>query len=238
GGELFRARYDTKAPALEDISPALDRGLLLRPSSGDPAAAAGEVLYRELFTSLGREAEALRDEKWAQAPPPPAAFLQTAGGRALLCPGRRVLGRAVRRLSAGLLERWAREEPQDLGPAIRQALLDRLGEQRLDPPGALADLQADWARRLGKAPAETAAGWREALAPAAAPWLLDLPRVHKVLRQMDQFLGNPEEEGMQPAAAPVAAREAAEAVGLRGQGLLAGLIADYLERPGHRLGAA
>jgi eukaryotic-like serine/threonine-protein kinase len=226
-GELFEARYEARGLALESSQAPLDRMALLSPA-GDPAGAAGAFLCRELLTALGRETE--------EAPRP--GTFQTFGTAALESPGRRLLGPAVRRLCEALVGRWARKGAPDLGPAARQAIQDLLHEQKLDPQGALAHFQAECTRKLGKTPVEAATGWLESLAPAGSPWMLDLGRVPKVLRQLDGLLGTLDEETLQSPPVPAAIREAAEQTDRRARQLLRDLLLGYMDRPGYRLGGA
>src|SRR5262249_36627615 len=126
----------------------------------------------------------------------------------------------------------------DLAAQVRQEVQDHLRAQRLDPPGLLADLEAECSRMLSRAPQDIVAGWLEPVADPRTPWSFDLVRLRKVLGQIDQFLGPLRDEAAQhTATVPSALREVAEQIGTRGCGVLAGLFG-YLERPGYRLAAA
>jgi hypothetical protein len=244
GGEPFQARYDATAPPLQDAGPPFSRAVLLTvPSRAgaaaarDPAGAAAGYLYRELLTPLGREAERAREA--ALTAEAPAIPFQTFGMTVLASPRRRLFGSAAQRLGQALLDRWTRKGLPELGTLIRQEIQEQLRGHGLDPQSISDELQAECARKLGKPPENTIAGWIESVADARSPWSFDPPRVPKLLRQVDQFLGAPEEEGaLQTAPVPSTVREAAEQVSRRYRQALADLIAQYLDRPGYRLAGA
>jgi hypothetical protein len=249
GQEPFQALYDAKAAPLPlaalDPEPPFSRAVLLPAPPGEeaagpsPADLAGAYLSRELLTLLGREAEAARPAEADRAADPRGFTFQTFGLHVPTAPGPQALRPEAERLGQALLGQWLGKGPSDLGPRVRQEIQEGLRGQGLDPQGILAEWRAECTRQLGKVPEDTLAGLLEPVADSGAPWSFDLARVPKVLRQMEQFLGDPEEGTLQPGPVLAALRDAGERLGRRYRHFLCDLIGRYLDRPGYRLvGAA
>jgi hypothetical protein len=240
-GEPFHAQYESTAEPVEHHGPPLGRTIFFTApgSEGarDPAAVAGEYLYRELMTPLGREAEQARlfEPATLKSGTEPSLF-RAVGMTVLASPGRQCFWYAVRRLGGTLLQRWAGPTGADVRASIREEIQEHFQTQGLSPAGILAALQSESARKLGRTLEDRIAVCLEPVTNAAALGFHDLGTLKQALNQVDRFLGIAEEEGaLQSAQGPVIVREAAEQIGHHHHQVIDGLLAQYLDRPGYRL---
>ncbi len=234
-GGTFHAQYEAMAPPVEDRRPPFGRTILLS-GSGGPVAA-GECLYREMLTPLGREAEKVRVFQPATVKETSAPLLFQASGLTVLAsPGRQILQDGLRRLGQNLLERWMNPKSADLRTQVRMDVQTQMQAQGLNAQSILTDLQEECTRKLGRRPEDLVAGFLEPVAEAEAMGAFDPWRMRKALDQIDGFLGPLQEEGgMQSAPLPATVDRAAERLGQRYCQVLNGLVMHYLERPGYRL---
>ena len=115
-GTIFSARYALKEPLVTDTDPPFGRSFLV-PSTGDERKAresaghAAALLYRDLFTPLGRIVEARRPAPRPTAAVPPVASF---GLNRLSWPRRALVQQIARRLCLRIAQHWSSKDAAQL----------------------------------------------------------------------------------------------------------------------------
>jgi serine/threonine protein kinase len=228
--ETFKARYESKSPPLKDHGAPFVRCLFLPlPASYDAVSlqeltgTAGEYLYRELLTPLGRAADRRRAElaspprteqirrdkpEWigpATVPSDgsapgratmwagPVLSFQSFGLYALASSRRDLVRHSAIRLCQALADRWLVKSVPELAPALRIQMAGHFQAHRIDPPGVLDRLLAPCQERLEQLPEVVFAEWFAPLQEAAQAGTLESAAVFGFLQQADELLGSAQE---------------------------------------------
>jgi len=154
-GVTFSARYGTRDATITDPDPPFSRFILLSPPPDGEAeetltGLAGDFLYRDLVTPLGRTADACRAAP--QAPSSGLSF-QTFGLYRYSWPRRALLKRAARRFCQNLAQRWMNKDAKPLRETIKSRLQEEWAGKELGAESLIARLHAACERALGQ-PAE------------------------------------------------------------------------------------
>jgi hypothetical protein len=244
GGQPFFARYEARRPPLIDKEPPFRRCLFLGVSPDaeglgqrEASRLAGECLYRELLTPLGRQVDGCRPDP-ADLPEDrllPAKY-QTANLRVLASPRRQLVRRAARRLCRSLLEGWTVRSVPGLAEPIAAQLTVAFKEMRLEPEGLLGRLQAACTAELGR---DVMAEVEQVLAPLRAlpdQWAPDLVKAREAMAELDALLGAAHETvTMRAGRLPEALRKSAEEMVRELGPQLTDVALRYLGMPGYRL---
>jgi serine/threonine protein kinase len=170
-------------------------------------AQASHLLFTELCTPLGRIAEQRRQaRKHVPTATDVAVTVQLSRTYRICSPRRTILERAARRLCQRLVQRWMSKDAQPLRTAVQDWLARQWAELRLSPELLIEDLKEACQTALPQAPEEY---FQQTLAPlralaesaeknkggAAQPVSEETlaATVGRALRQLEQFLGVPEE---------------------------------------------
>jgi serine/threonine protein kinase len=274
-GTLFRAKYHENEPPLEDAAPPFGRCVMLRlpdetdeVATRDVVALAGQYLYRDLCSPLGRQADLVR----AGMPSPPwetrGLFYQTFGMYRLTWPRRELFELVGRRLCRRLVERWMSKDSKPLREGVQKwveeqwarhelgadVFIDRLGRECVQklgrpPESAFKEVLQSLVEKYGNGSANgtKSAG---ALGPRAptkvvlgtAPKQPEMAaeEVADALAQLDELLGSPGEDNSPEARGTIAQllREAAKSLSQFWGQKLAEMTVRLIEQPEFRLAGA
>jgi hypothetical protein len=254
-GQPFTARYEARNRALQDKDPPFSRCVLIPLPAGSESASlssltgmAGDYLYRELFTSLGRAADAARADPQhgagngqpAKTGPglPPRLRFQSFGLQVLSSPRRGLIRHAAERLCRTLTEKWTAASAEEQLAEIRQHLIHHLQSHQLNPQGMMEQLETACTKELGQDPREMFEQWMAPLDQKGGT-LPDPKQVRQVLQQTDHLLGaGGEANALRPGQITNMLRDRAEKVVRRSGPALTSFVLQYLNVPGYRWGAA
>lgn len=247
----FVARYDEKEPPLRDAAPPFNRCLMLplpeEAEEAGPCITAGQLLFRELASPLGRIVDQRRSEL-APSRAAREASCQTFGLYRFTFPRSELVRQVARRLCHRLVERWMSKDSKPLQEPVRNWVQEQWSSQELGAECFIAALQEHLTRRLGQEPEATFRAVLDTLlgapegedsktrtpAPVQPEMALD------VLKMLEELLGRPEQDALsqQPARIPDAIREAAAALVAKWGDKLSTLVAHLVEEPQYRLAGA
>ena len=269
-GARFRAQYAEREQAVEDSAPPFSRYFLLPlPDETDESASrevfdtAGQFLYRDLCTMLGREVDLAR----AEVPAPPwnarGRYYQTFG-LSQLCWPRAALCRQVGQcLCQMLVQRWLSKDSKLMREPIQEWVREQWSQLGLGAERWISRLRDRCQEALGKPPETIFHGLLEPLlnkvtqSPAtqrrgAAAIELTPEEIAPVLAQIEEWIGKPRDELLEsrPRAEDVGhdkqgpgrmievLREAAESALNEATQQLAELSVRLIEEPAYRLAGA
>ena len=275
GQTAFSAVYDISATAnatkpISEAGPPFERCFFLTLPGRTPSAPltlqdfpetvalAGQFLYRDIATPIGKATDAAR-EQWRRMAVQPSQTLlpsyQTLGLYRIVWPRKTLLDQAARRLCQRVVGRWMAKDASDLSDTLAtwaqeqwddcglrpESLIARhqeMCEQRLkqSPERMLQDVLNPLVKVLTPPPAPGNAG-----AAPATPYVLP---VVGALGALEKLLGLPEEcrsgnlAVAEPGAIEAALATVAAAVADAGDHQLTDLIVRLLEEPAFRLAGA
>jgi hypothetical protein len=269
-GTVFTARYHEREEPLEDPAPPLGRCVLLSlPEETDEAAArealalAGQYLFRDLCSPLGRTADLAR----AGVSCPPwesrGLYYQTFGLFRLSWPRAELFGAVARRLCQQLVTRWMSKDSKPVRQAAQEwvqdqwtaselgadAFIDRLGQlcvKKLGrpPESASRAVLQPLIERYGP-PKGSASGTPGALPPRApsrggTPVEVPVDELAEALAGLEEVLGRPgDENAADPTGSLVQViRSAADELVAAWGEKLAELPVRLIEKPEFRLAGA
>jgi len=195
-GTAFSARYALKEPAVTDGEAPFGRCLLL-PSTTDErkvrdvAGVAAGLLYRDLFTPLGRVVEARRPApRGAAGLPALAAY----GTNRLSWPRRALVQQISRRLCLRIAQHWASKDAAQLIDAVAGWAKEQWTKRQLGADRLLLCLKAACEGVMDdRAPEETfeeiVVNLGKNLPPGANP---DPARVRAALEEIEKLVGKPD----------------------------------------------
>ncbi len=266
---MFRAKYHEREAPVQDTEPPFSRCFLLpMPDEADETAmrelidSAGEFLYRDLCSPLGKAADLSR----AGLPAPPweqrGMFYQTFGLYSLTCPRHALLHEAGRRLCQRLVQRWMSKDSKPLRDAVQVCIQDQWARYELGSDAMIGRLRDACRDFLQKAPEDAFAAIVEPLAqhhaavgrtgsrqrpgekgcvsaPSEDPEQ-SVPDAATVLAELEGLLGNPREEnsGDAPGALVLRLRETSETLVADWGQKLAEISVRLIEEPEFRLAGA
>jgi hypothetical protein len=212
-GTLFSARYHDMEPPVEDTEPPFRPCVLLPlPEETDQAAVretmaqAGQYLFHELCSPLGKVAEQARRSHAGSAGVARGQAYQTFGLFQITWPRRKLLETVGRRLCSQLVERWMSKDNKPVREGVQSWVQERWARHELGADVFLNRLREDCATLLAQDP-ETA--YKEALQPtvdkyapprasskAAAAKCLDMAPedLADALKRLEEVLGTPPED--------------------------------------------
>lgn len=257
-GARFQAQYlDQEAP-LEDSNPPFSRYFLLplaeevdEVSNRELVDVAGQFLYRDLCTPLGRTVDLAR----AELHPPPWAvrgqYYQTFGLYQLTSPVQGVSRRMAHHLCQMLVRRWLNRDSKPLQAVIREQVQQKWTELGLGADQFISRLRESCQQRLGKPPESIIYQMIEPLvrrvtiSPAsmrlgASSVELTPDEIATVLQQIEKEIGKPKDEVTTepPGRMVLFLKEIAEAVTIEATQRLAEFTVRLVEDPDYRLAGA
>jgi len=262
-GTTFTARYHDKEPALRDAEPPFSRTVLLRlPDEGDDAATreahdlAGQLLYRDVATPLGRTADlgraGLSGPPWAER----GLYFETVGLYRLSWPRRELLHEIARHLCLRLVARWMSKDSKpvasrvtafvkaqwrdhNLGPEVFiERVRERLAERvRKDPETTLAALVEPLLRSIRATPPPPPKRWGQGTPPA---FEIPAEELGVVMEEVERLVGRPAEETLHDQAGELGGplRASVEELTAAWSQKLAEVTVRLLEEPDYRLAGA
>jgi serine/threonine protein kinase len=240
---IYSATFDESDDGYLDPAAPFTRAIMvpLPEPSNDPkptddaAAWAADFVCRDLVAPLGRAADAAR------------AKLDSAGGGEMICqtfganlfstPRRPLLDQVGKALTRQLLQSWLQGD-RSLQKGVRARLTEQLEKEELNPESLIAALQGACQQAVGVAPETAFAKFIKQAFPGPNP---EPSAVPKVLDQLHQIIGAPQEEDSDSAAAtPMIEALDAAAASLRKdwEQRLANLVRGMLDDPRFRLAGA
>jgi hypothetical protein len=156
GQEHFAAAYPDVGETISSQDPPFHRCLLLPlpPAGTSPrelAGRAGDFLYRDLTTPVGRAADGARATR---VPPARRMPLQTFGAYWFAVPHRLLLQRVAHRLCRRLVLHWRGQDEDALAKGIKDFIAGELGRRQLSPELLAGRLEQACARHRGQAAGE------------------------------------------------------------------------------------
>jgi len=253
----FTARYEAREPKVSASGPPFSRCILLASSlaaSSNPhpdAGVAGEFLFRELATPVGRLADLHRftdgpvdtnaNPSICSAPPVSSTSCwQSLGVCSLSWPWRELSRRCAARLCHTLVEAWSAKDLPQVEDPIRDHMQQFLEEQGLTVSSMYNALLAAAERAAQMPLPDLFQHWLTEARTKGQDGLLSPANVRHVLQRMTEFLGSPGETPVswQTAVLPPTLREAADAIIRDADEKLVGGALQFLETPGYRLAGA
>jgi hypothetical protein len=242
-GGLFKGRYHEHEPGIQDADPPFRRCMLLplppegnAHEMGQAAAQAGEFLWRDLFTPLGRTADAWRA---AREPAAKGVNFQTFGLYRYASPRRPLMREAARRICHGFVKQWMSKDAKPIAPAVTAWVNEHWSREEFGTEAFIMRLQDACNHAFGKSPD---AQFAAALAPIlqARDQTVDLAAVEQWLAELAKSLGSPLEEALSgpPGLVEQTLAEASEAVVQEWGQRLTELIVKLIEEPAYRLAGA
>jgi serine/threonine protein kinase len=256
-GNGFFARYLDKAPTVRDSEPPFLRTMLLplggesdEPGRRAPARLAGELLFRDLLSPLGRVADLARVGFGTGAWDQRGLYYQAFGLHYLSSPHRALLREAARGMCVRLVQRWISKDSAPVQQAALQWVDRHWFDDGWEASHLREDLQAVARFTLGQTPEASLAEVLEPLANAAAeeahdrrgrPRDLDVALVSSVMARLEEVVGWPpgEEIVSRTASLPEALRErVGTLVSDEWAQRVAELAVQLIEQPDFRLAGA
>jgi serine/threonine protein kinase len=257
-GTVFQARYHDREPPLQDAGPPFSRiAVLPFPDEGDEVATqelvdlAGQTLYRELATPLGKAADLAR----AGLPSPPwdarGQFFHTFNMFQISWPRQALVQALGRQLCQKLVQRWASKDARPVRDLAQQWVQEQWVSRELGADCFIRRIQTNLTQSLGK-PAESAFhAIIEPLNRASAQGDatrrgraesrgLDPEQLAQALEQLEKLVGRPQEDHSQedPPLVIRMLRDAAKELSAEWSQQLAEITVRLIEEPEYRLAGA
>ncbi|MFL5241474.1 MAG: tubulin-like doman-containing protein [Gemmataceae bacterium] len=241
-GKAFTAGYHEREAVVQDSSPPFNRCFMLElpaeTRDGEARtiiALAGDFLFRDMYSALGKEAESRIPRK---APGRGATF-QTFGMYRLSSPRRPVVQQAAHELCLHMVQRWISKDAGPLRESVRTWVESHWTREEFGAETFIARLQVASERALKKAPEEVFAAIMAPLASRKTSEF-DLDGVDQTLRQLQDLLGRPEEATLasKPATLEGSLSAASEVIVNEWGQRITELVIRLIEQPGYRLAGA
>jgi hypothetical protein len=175
-GTQFSARYVEREPPVQDADPPFSRCVLLPlPEETDEAGTrdrtelAGQFLFRDLTSPLGRTADLGREALSALRRESHGLFFQTFGLSQLSWPRHAILKAASRRLCQRIVQRWASKDSKPIREAVQTWVQEQWAQHGLGADQFIHRLQEACQEKLGQAPEKAFAALVENLAKQPEP---------------------------------------------------------------------
>jgi serine/threonine protein kinase len=253
-GRMFVAQYCERGGAVRDSAPPFSQCFMLPlpdknegTEAEDLAGRAGELLFRELFSPLGRAADKQRSDVLA-AQPLRDPSCQAFGMCRFAFPQRELVEQVARQLCLRLVQRWMSKDSKPLLEPVQAWVQEQWTNQELSAESFLTALQDSTAKLLGQPPeslftailhlaihgSESGEG-NNSTPPPIVP-----ERVIDVLKELDRLLGRPEQDALNSQAGqiPAALVEASDVLVGRWIQVLTALVTRLVEEPEYRLAGA
>jgi hypothetical protein len=242
-GGIFSARYHAREPGIRDAKPPYRRCVLLplppegnAAEAGQAAAQAGEFVWRDLFTPLGRTAD---ERRLAQGGTPKGASLQTYGLYRFCSPRRPLLRKTARHICRELVKQWMTRDARPIIAAVETWVRDHWSREEFGTEAFIGRLQDACAHALGQAPETQFAALVAPITQAREP-VVELAAAEEALADLAKYLGPPLEETVsnQAGVAEVTLAEASETLVNEWGQRLSEIIVKLIEEPAYRLAGA
>ena len=270
GKATFSAVFHSDDPAaipkpLSESGPPFERCLLLTlPAAAagasephfmpDTAAMAGQFLYHEVATPLGKALDAAR-ERWRSTMGPqatPRSTYQTLGLYRIIRPRQRVLEQAARRFSRRLVLHWMSKDASALVEGVSRWTQEQWDESGLRPEALITSHQELCEQRLKQTPERLLQAVLTPLIPVLTPPAAGKPDAPPInvapvltgLANLEKLLGIPEDlragnpENYPPGTIEKALADVAASLADQFDRQLTTLIVRLLEEPMYRLAGA
>jgi serine/threonine protein kinase len=249
--QAFVARYEEKESPLRDAAPPFNRCVMLplpeEGSGGGPTTTAGQLLFRELASPMGRIVDQRRSEL-APSHVIRDPSCQTFGLYCFTFPRGELVRQVARRLSHRLVERWMSKDSKPKQEPVQAWVQEQWSSQELGAECFIAALQEQLTRRLGQSPEAAFSAVmqtilalsNEEIARAQTPAPVQPEMALDVLKMLEELLGRPDQDALsqQPARIPDTLREAAAVLVAQWGDKLSALVAQLVEEPQYRLAGA
>jgi len=242
-GASFSARYHEREPLIQDSDPPFRRCVLLplpqegnAREAGQTSAQAGEFLWRDLFTPLGRTADERRASNGKTAN---ELSCLTFGLYRFASPQRPLLKAAARRICHEFVNQWMSKDSKPIAQAVQGWVQNQWSREEFGSEEFIRRLQAACAESLGQTPETKFAALMAPMAEALDP-AVDLPAIETILGELTKYLGPPLEETISsvPGLVEEELGHASEAVVNEWGQRLSELIVKLIEEPVFRLAGA
>jgi eukaryotic-like serine/threonine-protein kinase len=255
---VFTARYHEREAPIRDADPPFSRCFLLPlPDEADEIATrelvdlAGQHLYRDLCSPLGKAADLGRADLAAPPWPSRGLFYQTFGLYQLAWPRYALMRETGRRLCQRLLQRWMSKDSKPLREGVQLWIQEEWTRQELGSEQLIGRLRDACQNLLRQAPEDAFLAAVQPLAEQyppptpgkkTAPPAPDLPPAEAavVLETLEGLIGRPGDDAAQDAAGTLGQRlhEASEKLVTEWGQKLAELAVHLIEEPQFRLAGA
>jgi serine/threonine protein kinase len=236
-GIRFHALYSEQDVAFFESQPPFSHGWLIPASAGsDPmvgAELAGELVFENLASRLGRRADWYRSNPPASSPAERTGW-STFGMHRIQWPKSFVLDQAARELCREVVNRWIGAGGVSSEKVAATYVEERWKELELTPEYLIGWLKSAVERLLGQDPE---AAFEALSKPLAATGELDHRAVTHCLAEIQKLVGHPSESAVLAGAGLLdnALRGQAEAIGRDWQVKLTEVATGVLENPAFRL---
>jgi serine/threonine protein kinase len=243
----YKLSLGPREPPVVDAAPPLSRCLLVQlPSNPDSAArrqavslAAG-LVYRDLFTPLGRAAAAARADRVGQRTGA-GPVLQAASAYRLTWPVRRLLRRSATLLAVQLLRAWTAKDNPGVRAPVQAWIEEQWTARQLVPDMVIDRLHAACAAAIGVSPDakfEALVGVLDERIKLGGHF--DAPTACQVLDGLADLIGRPPKMGEDEPAnlLETVLEQTANAFGSEYEQKLAEMAVHFVELPQYRLAAA
>ncbi len=254
---VFAAQYHKREAPIRDAEPPFSRCFLLPlPDEADEVATrelvdlAGQHLYRDLCSSLGRAADLGR----AELPAPPwqsrGLFYQTFGLYHVAWPRHALMRESGRRLCQRILQRWMSKDSKSLRDGVQTWIQGEWARMELGSEQMIVRLRDACHDLLRKAPEDAFAAALQPLtarseAPAAGKKAAPTPELNPaeaaaVLEELEGLIGKPTDDGAPEGGGTLGRRlrESAEKLVTEWGQKLAETSVQLIEEPQFRLAGA
>jgi eukaryotic-like serine/threonine-protein kinase len=262
GHEVFTAIYPRDDRQLSEAGSPFQRCRFLtlpKPKTATIAAEnvpetvtlAGQFLYRDLVTPLGKSLDAALASALAQPPGDGGPAWHTFGLHRVVWPRKRLLERAAVLLGKRVVERWMSKDAKDQSARLSQWAQEQWEAQGLRPEALITRNLQECEKKLKRPPEqmiqEALAPLAKALAPAgskSAATSVNAAPVVSAFAALEKILGVPEEcrdnnlTSPEPSVIERALKEAGTAIGDHADQKLTELIVKLIEEPAFRLAGA
>ncbi len=245
----FTARFDDREGNVVNPDPPFSRTIILAPSreAEEESAApevvelAGDFLFRDLTTPLGRAADDGRAKLTPPRQPSSTMLCQTLGLFRMAWPKRLLLRRAGRRYCKHLVQRWMSKESESLKPEIQGWLEDQWTKGELEFNFMIERLQMAGEKALGMTPEFAFTSITDPFVPKGkkAP-VVDPNAFLEAIMKLDKIVGHPtpSQVGYTPGVLEETLRKEAEKLFDAWEEKVTRLTMRLIEQPQFRLAGA
>jgi hypothetical protein len=241
-GGVFSAHYHERDAAIHDPAPPFHRTIVLPlpkqqnvQANKELAATAAEFLWRDMFTPLGRTADARRSQVRASR----GITYQSFGLFKISSPKRSLVHQVARRLCQEVVRHWVTKNASPVADAVQAWVKEHWSREHYGPEAFIARLQQSCEQSLGKPPESAFAAILNPFTKSPEP-TVDLAAIDEALVRLAKMLGQPMEETLanQPGAIEDALRIASEELVEEWGRSLTKLTVTLIEDPAFRLAGA
>jgi serine/threonine protein kinase len=196
----YSARFDDREGTITDSGPPFSRCFFLAPpveeeekGTGELTALAGEFLFRDLTTPLGRTVDEARSKVAPPTQAPSCLLGQSMGLYRLAWPKRPLLRRAARRYCHHLVQRWVTKDSSPIKNELKNWIDEQWTKKELDATFMMERLQLACEKALGgKAPETAFASVMEPFAPKGKkPPAIDPNEFNQAVGKIYKMVGHP-----------------------------------------------